>query len=39
LMNNDSKGPAELGYRAMTRLANAIPEQAYDMLLKDKASA
>ncbi len=39
LMNNDAKGPAELGYRAMTRLANAIPEQAYDLLLKDRANA
>ena len=39
LMSNDAKGPAELGYRAMTRLANAIPEQAYDLLLKDKSNA
>ena len=38
LMSNDAKGPAELGYRAMTRLANAIPEQAYEMLFKEKAS-
>jgi geranylgeranyl reductase family protein len=39
LMSNDAKGPAELGYRAMTRLANAIPEQAYDLLLKDRSNA
>jgi geranylgeranyl reductase family protein len=39
LMSNDAKGPAELGYRAMTRLANAIPEQAYDLLLKEKSNA
>ena len=39
LMSNDAKGPAELGYRAMARLANAIPEQAYTMLLKDRSAA
>jgi geranylgeranyl reductase family protein len=33
LMSNDNKGPAEVGYRAMVRLANAVPEQAYRMLL------
>ncbi len=33
LMQNNSKGPAELGYRALTRLADAIPERAYDLLL------
>jgi hypothetical protein len=32
-MSNDNKGPAEVGYRAMVRLANAVPEQAYQMLL------
>ncbi|HEY5265400.1 MAG TPA: geranylgeranyl reductase family protein [Acidimicrobiales bacterium] len=39
LMSNDSKGPAERGYRAMTRIANAIPEQAYEMLFKEKSNA
>lgn len=33
LMNNDSRGPAEVGYKAMVRLANAIPEEAYEKLL------
>jgi menaquinone-9 beta-reductase len=39
LMSNDAKGPAEIGYRAMTRLANAIPDQAWELLLGDKANA
>jgi geranylgeranyl reductase family protein len=38
LMRNDKKGPAELGYRALLRLADVIPEQAYAMLLGDAAS-
>jgi geranylgeranyl reductase family protein len=33
LMSNDDKGPAELGYRAMVRLANAVPEEAFRLLL------
>ena len=33
LMSNDNKGPAEVGYRAMVRLANAVPEEAYRLLL------
>ncbi len=33
LMSNDTKGPAEVGYRAMVRLAHAVPEEAYRMLL------
>ncbi|NNN00609.1 MAG: geranylgeranyl reductase family protein [Acidimicrobiaceae bacterium] len=33
LMSNDHQGPAELGYRALTRLADVIPERAYDLLL------
>jgi geranylgeranyl reductase family protein len=33
LMRNDKKGPAELGYRALLRLADVIPERAYAMLL------
>jgi geranylgeranyl reductase family protein len=35
LMSNDAKGPAELGYRALRRLANVVPEQAYELLLKE----
>lgn len=33
LMSNDQRGPAELGYRAMVRLAHAVPEEAYQLLL------
>jgi len=39
LMSNDSKGPAELGYRAMLRLAKVVPEQAWDMVLGELAKA
>ena len=39
LMTNDKKGPAELGYRAMVRLVDVIPERAYDLLLGDAKSA
>ena len=35
LMTNDAHGPAEVGYRAMTRLAGAIPEQAWSMIFPD----
>jgi geranylgeranyl reductase family protein len=38
LMRNDEKGPAEVGYRALVRLAEVIPEQAYAMLLGDNKS-
>ncbi len=38
LMSNDKKGPAELGYRAMVRLVDVIPEQAYQLLLGDSSS-
>ncbi len=38
LMRNDQKGPSELGYRALVRLADAIPEKAYDLLLGDLKS-
>ncbi|MGA2969028.1 MAG: geranylgeranyl reductase family protein [Acidimicrobiales bacterium] len=38
LMRNDKKGPAEVGYRALSRLADVIPEQAYTMLLGDRNS-
>ena len=33
LMSNDRQGPAELGYRALSRLAQVIPERAYDLVL------
>jgi geranylgeranyl reductase family protein len=36
LMRNDRQGPAELGYRALSRLADVIPEQAYGLLLGDR---
>ncbi len=39
LMSNDAKGPAEVGYRAMSRLANAIPAQAWEMVFGDGAKA
>jgi flavin-dependent dehydrogenase len=32
LMRNDHRGPAELGYRSLAKLANAIPEAAYERL-------
>ena len=38
LMTNDKKGPAEIGYRALVRLADVIPEQAYHLLLGNAAS-
>jgi flavin-dependent dehydrogenase len=37
LMNNDNQGPAEVGYRAMVRLAHAVPEEAYAMLLGNRS--
>jgi geranylgeranyl reductase family protein len=39
LMRNDKKGPAELGYRAMTRLAGVIPDQAWDLIFRDTSGA
>jgi geranylgeranyl reductase family protein len=39
LMRNDHKGPAEVGYRALVRLAEVVPEQAYAMLLGDGKSS
>ncbi len=38
LMRNDSQGPAELGYRALVRLADVIPERAYELLLGNQQS-
>jgi geranylgeranyl reductase family protein len=39
LMSNDDRGPAERGYRALVRLAHAVPERAFELLLKDVAAA
>ena len=36
LMNNDDNGPAEIGYRAMTRLAGVIPDQAWQLVFPEK---
>jgi flavin-dependent dehydrogenase len=36
LMRNDARGPAEIGYRALVRLADVIPERAYALLLGDE---
>jgi len=33
LMRHDKRGPAEIGYRALLRLSDVIPEQAYALLL------
>jgi len=38
LMRNDKHGPAELGYRAMTRLAGVIPDHAWDLIFRDTAT-
>jgi geranylgeranyl reductase family protein len=38
LMRNDKKGPAEIGYRALLRLSDVIPERAYAMLLNSEKS-
>ena len=39
LMNNDAKGPGELGYRAVSRLANVIPEPAWNLVFADRSNA
>ncbi|MHB2027825.1 MAG: geranylgeranyl reductase family protein [Acidimicrobiales bacterium] len=39
LMNNDEKGPAELGYRAMVRLAKVLPDQVFDFVLRERVSS
>ncbi len=39
LMRNDQAGPAEIGYRALVRLADVIPERAYQLLLGDSKAA
>jgi geranylgeranyl reductase family protein len=33
LMSNDRRGPAEVGYRTLVRLADVIPERAFELLL------
>lgn len=33
LMSNDNQGPAEVGYRAVVRLAHAVPDEALRLLL------
>ena len=38
LMRNDKKGPAEIGYRALLRLSEVIPERAYAILLNSEKS-
>jgi geranylgeranyl reductase family protein len=38
LMSNDNRGPAEVGYRAMVRLAHAVPEEAFNLLLGNPLS-
>jgi geranylgeranyl reductase family protein len=38
LMRNDKHGPAEVGYRALVRLSDVIPERAYHLLLGDAKS-
>ena len=39
LMRNDKAGPAEVGYRALVRLADVIPERAFHLLLGDAKAA
>jgi flavin-dependent dehydrogenase len=39
LMSNGTRGPAELGFNAMSKLVDIIPEQAFDLLLKRGADA
>ena len=38
LMQNDARGPAEVGYRALARLTEVIPERAYTLLLSGQDS-
>jgi hypothetical protein len=39
LMSNDDKGPAEIGYRAVSRLAKAIPDQAWELVFGESTLA
>ncbi len=38
LMSNDGHGLGERGYRAIAKLANSIPEPAFDLLFRDEKS-
>lgn len=38
LMRNDQRGPSEIAYRGLSRLVDAIPEKAYQLLLGDSTS-
>jgi menaquinone-9 beta-reductase len=38
LMRNDVSGPAEIGYRALVKLAAVIPDQVYEKLIADAAA-
>ena len=38
LMDNSHRGPAEVGYRAMVRLAHVVPDEALNMLLGSGSS-
>ena len=38
LMSNDDKGPAEIGFRAMSKLANALPPQAWDLVFGERTA-
>ncbi len=38
LMSNDHTGPGEVGYRALERLAEVVPERAFAMLLGNDAA-
>ncbi len=38
LMRNDERGPGELAYRALARLADVVPERAYAMLLGEHST-
>jgi geranylgeranyl reductase family protein len=39
LMRNDRSGPSELGYRALVKLAQAIPEELYERLTRDDVAS
>ena len=35
LMSNDQRGPAELGYQALVKLVDVLPEKAYSLFLRE----
>ena len=39
LMTPGAKGPAELGFAALSRLVDVLPERAYELLLREKPAA